>query len=89
MITKQEIDIKFSEAEDLLRSCTRVRIKSSPNRSVVHKREYGYRYENSDGDTIAIVFFYFRPDGTEEKSVRLVVIGGITYKLQVLPLPSK
>jgi hypothetical protein len=81
---------KFAEAEDFLQSCKRIPIKSSPTRIVVHKRERGYRYvalDDPSESTIAIVYFYAGPDEVEQQSVRLLVIGGITYTLEALALP--
>jgi len=75
---------KFADAEELLRTCKCIPLKSSPTRIVVHKREHGYRYEDSDGDTIAIVYHYLGPDESEQKRVVLLVIDSITYKLQTL-----
>jgi len=84
------MESKFAEAEDFLRSCKRIPIKSSPNRIVVHKWERGYRYvgpNDPDESTVAIVYFYVGLDDVEHRSVRLLVIGGITYTLQALAFP--
>jgi hypothetical protein len=81
------MECKFADVADSLRNCKRIPIKSSPNRIVVHKCEHGYRYENLDGDTIAIVYHYLGPDEGERTSIRLLVIDGITYTLEVLALP--
>ena len=81
---------KFADAEELLRNCKCVPIKSSPNRIVVHKRERGFRYIRKDDpseSTVAIVYFYLGPDETEQRSVRLLVIDGVTYTPEVLALP--
>lgn len=81
---------KYAEAEEYVEACERVPIKSSPKRIVVHKRERGFRYFRRDDPnerTVAIIYFYLGPDGSERKNVRLLVIEGVTYTPEILELP--
>jgi hypothetical protein len=89
IISKLEMESKFADAEELLRTCKRILIKSSPTRIVVHKRERAYRLEGNDGETVAIIYFYSGPDESERQSIRLLVVDGITYTLEAKPLPTE
>jgi hypothetical protein len=88
-ISKLEMERKFVESsmEVRLAQCKPVPIKSSPNRIVVHRREWGFRYEALDGETVAIIFYYIGPDESEKRSIRLLVIEGVTYTLEAPTLP--
>jgi hypothetical protein len=89
-ISKQKMDHKFTEKgmQDRLLLCKRTRIKCSPTRIVVHKRERAFRYEDSLGETVAIIYFYPGPDGVERRSIRLMVVDNTTFIQEVLPLPG-
>lgn len=76
-ISEQEMERKLLKVD--LSLYRRVAIKSTPNRIVVHKREKGYRYEELNGDTKAIIYTYVGADGTERKSTRLLVADDITF----------
>jgi hypothetical protein len=87
ILSKHEMERKHAEAEDYIKTCKRFPIKSSPNRIVVHKRERGFRYDDLDGNTIAIIYFYVGPDDVEYRRIRLLVIDGITYVPEAMELP--
>ncbi len=72
--------------DTVLRGCRPVPIKTSPNRIVVHRRERALRYEALDGETVAIIYFFEGPDGSEPRRIRLLVIDGVTYTLEAAGL---
>ena len=74
---------KFTDCsmEAVLQTCKPFPIKCSPFRIVVHKREWGYRYEDTQGETVAIIYYYEGADQQERRSIQLMVIDGITYTM--------
>ena len=73
---------KFLDAgmKGILDQCTPKRIdRDNYLNPAVKKRAHAYRYEDRNGETVAIIHFFDGPDGEECRRIRLMVIAGVTY----------
>lgn len=93
MLTKEEMERKFNELgmPATLSSCKRTRTDRDPavpthppDTSVIHKREHGIRFTTASNESIALIFIWYGPDGTEHWSIReFLGPDGILYRLRL------
>ena len=86
ILSKAEIERKFQESgmENVLKTCKSQRIDRY-DAPVKKKREHGFVYRDDRKETVAVIYYFEEPDGTELRSIRLMVIDGITYKVEDTP----
>jgi hypothetical protein len=92
-LSKEDMKRKFDECgmPELLKLCLRKLADRDPNlltiyphTSVKHKREHGYWYVTSDGEPIALIYYWEGTDNEPQESIRpFTCPNGQIYKLKL------
>lgn len=83
ILSEAEMERKFDESgmENILKACHLKRVDRY-GAPVKKKREHGFVYLDDKEETVAVIYYFEEPDGTELRSIRLMVINDTIFKVQ-------